>query len=84
MAFFKQFPKVQYEFERNGVITNVVNIYRSVRPLREFIDNTSAYTFYEVINGERPDIVSQRLYDNPNYYWTFFIINDILQIIYYK
>lgn len=78
MAFFKQFPKVQYDFERNGVITNVVNIYRSVRPLKEFIDNTSAYTFYEIKNGERPDIVSQRLYDNPNYYWTFFIINDIL------
>tara|TARA_B100001113_G_C21121700_1_gene627655 strand:- start:598 stop:1437 length:840 start_codon:yes stop_codon:yes gene_type:complete len=78
MAFFKQFPLTQYDFERNGVITNVVNLYRSVRPLQEFIDNTSAYTFYNVINGERPDIVSQRLYDNPNYYWTFFIINDAL------
>jgi hypothetical protein len=78
MAFFKQFPKIQYDFERNGVITNVVNIYRSVRPLREFIDNSSAYTFYEIKNGERPDIVSQRLYDNPNYYWTFFVINDDL------
>ena len=78
MAFFKQFPKVQYDFERNGVITNVVNIYRSVRPLQDFIDNSSAYTFYEVKNGERPDITSQRLYDNPNYYWTFFIVNDIL------
>ena len=78
MAFFKQFPKVQYDFERNGVITNVVNIYRSVRPLQDFIDNSSAYTFYEVKNGERPDVTSQRLYDNPNYYWTFFIVNDIL------
>ena len=78
MAFFKQFPKVQYDFERNGVITNVVNIYRSVRPLKEFIDSTSAYTFYEIKNGERPDIVSQRLYDNPNYYWTFFIVNEAL------
>jgi len=78
MAFFKQFPKVQYDFERNGVVQNVVNIYRSVRPLQNFIDNNSAYTFYEIMNGERPDIVSQRLYDNPNYYWTFFIVNDLL------
>jgi hypothetical protein len=78
MSFFKQFPKVQYDFERNGVVQNVVNIYRSVRPLQNFIDNSTAYTFYEVKNGERPDIVSQRLYDNPNYYWTFFIINDML------
>ena len=78
MAFFKQFPKVQYDFERNGVVQNVVNIYRSVRPLQNFIDNSTAYTFYEIKNGERPDIVSQRLYDNPNYYWTFFIVNDFL------
>ncbi len=78
MAFFKQFPKIEYDFNRDGVITNVVNLYRSVRPLQNFVDNASSYTFYEVINGERPDIVSQRLYDNPNYYWTFFIINDAL------
>jgi len=78
MAFFKQFPKVQYDFERNGIVQNVVNIYRSVRPLQNFIDDSTAYTFYEIKNGERPDIVSQRLYDNPNYYWTFFIVNDIL------
>ena len=78
MSFFKQFPKIPYDFNRNGVITNVVNIYRSVRPVQNFIDDTSSYTFYNIINGERPDIVSQRLYDNPNYYWTFFIVNDDL------
>ena len=78
MAFFKQFPKIEYDFNRDGVITNVVNLYRSVRPLQNFVDNASSYTFYEVINGERPDIVSKRLYDNPDYYWTFFIINDFL------
>ena len=38
--------------------------------LTDLIDNFSGNRFYEVINGERPDIVSQRLYDNPNYYWT--------------
>lgn len=78
MAYFKQFPKVAYDFERNGIVQNVVNIYRSVRPLQNFVDNSTSYTFYEIINGERPDIVSQRLYNNPNYYWTFFIVNEIL------
>ena len=48
MAFFKQFPKVQYDFERNGIVQNVVNIYRSVRPLQNFIDDSTAYTFYEI------------------------------------
>jgi len=78
MSFFQQFPKISYDFDRNGVLQNVVNIYRSVRPLQSFVDNINAYTYYEVKNGERPDIVSERLYGSTLYYWTFFIINEHL------
>lgn len=78
MSFFKLFPKIGYDLKNNGIVQNVVNIYRSVRPLKEFVDEVSSYKFYEIKNGERPDIVSQRLYGTPDYYWTFFIINDYL------
>ena len=78
MAFFKQFPKVEYDFNRQGVINNMVDIYRSVRPLQNFVDDTSAYVYYEVRNGERPDIVSNKLYGNQNFYWTFFVVNENL------
>tara|TARA_B100000927_G_scaffold231727_1_gene191753 strand:- start:5329 stop:6141 length:813 start_codon:yes stop_codon:yes gene_type:complete len=78
MAFFKQFPKIEYDFNRDGTIQNMVDIYRSVRPLSAFLDNFSAYKFYEVKNGERPDIVSQRLYGTPDFYWTFFVVNEFL------
>lgn len=40
------------------------------------------YSFYEdytVLSGERPDNVSQKLYNNPDYYWTFFLLNDHLR-----
>jgi|14BtaG_2_1085337.scaffolds.fasta_scaffold19323_1 hypothetical protein len=78
MSFFKQFPKVEYDFNRTGVMQNMVDIFRAVRPLPSFLDNYSAYKFYEIKNGERPDIVSQRLYGTSQYYWTFFVINDFL------
>ena len=78
MAFFKQFPKVEYDFNRQGVIMNMVDIYRSVRPLQNFVDDTTAYIYYEVRNGERPDIVSNKLYGNQNFYWTFFVVNEAL------
>ncbi len=78
MAFFKLFPKVGYDLKNTGVLQNIVNIYRSVRPLAEFVDDISAYKLYEIKNGERPDIVSQRLYGTPDYYWTFFIVNEYL------
>ena len=78
MAFFKQFPKVQYDFNRQGVLQNMVDIFRSVRALPSFVDNYTGYRLYEIKNGERPDIVSGRLYGTSKYYWTFFVINDFL------
>ena len=78
MAFFKQFPKVQYDFNRQGVLQNMVDIFRSVRALPSFLDNYTGYRLYEIKNGERPDIVSGRLYGTSKYYWTFFVINDFL------
>jgi len=78
MSFFKQFPKVEYDFNRTGIKQNMVDLFRSIRPLPTFLDNYSSYKFYEIKNGERPDIVSQRLYGTSMYYWTFFVVNDHL------
>lgn len=76
--FFKQFPTVGYDFDRNGILQNMTDIFRHVKPLDNFIDNSLGYRFYEIQDGERPDIVSQKLYGTPNYYWTFFVVNERL------
>lgn len=76
--FFELFPKVAYDFNRRGVTQNMVDIFRGVRALPTFLDDFSAYKFYEIKNGERPDVVSQRIYGTQEYYWTFFVINDFL------
>ena len=78
MNFFKNFPIVEVDLQRDGRVNKMVNIFRSVRPLQNFIDDSALYTFYEIKNGERPDIVSQRLYKTSEFYWTFFVINDFL------
>ena len=78
MSYFSMFPTEGYDYYRDGIVQNVVGIYKSVRPLQNFIDNLAGYNYYEIKNGERPDIVSQRLYGSVNYYWTFFIINEFL------
>lgn len=78
MSFFKQFPKVSYDLRKDGSIMNMVNIFRSVRPLQNFVDNPSLYKFYEIKNGERPDVVSHRLYGTSDFYWTFFVVNEFL------
>jgi hypothetical protein len=78
MSYFSKFPKLVYDFNRDGVVNSVVDLFRQVRPIQNHVDNFSAYKFYSIKNGERPDIVSQRLYGSQNFYWTFFLINDFL------
>jgi len=78
MSYFSMFPTIPYDYYRDGIVQNAVTIYKSVRPLQNFIDAFSGYNYYEIKNGERPDVVSQRLYGTTSYYWTFFIINEFL------
>ena len=76
--FFKKFPTVQYDFDRNGILQSMTDIFRHVKPLDNVIDESLAYRFYEIEDGERPDIVSEKIYGTPNYYWTFFVVNERL------
>lgn len=78
MSFFKMFPKVDYDINRTGTVQRMVDIYKSIRPIEAFTDNPSMYQLYQIPNGERPDIVSQRLYGTSEYYWTFFVVNEFL------
>lgn len=79
MSFFSQFPKVAYDINANGVKTDLVDMFRHVDVRDKLIDNISTYTYYEISNGERPDVVSTRLYKTPDYYWTFFVVNETLK-----
>lgn len=78
MSYFKNFPTIKYDYLNNGVLRDITSIYKSIRVPQQLLDDSSLYTFYNIQNGERPDIVSTRLYGTPEYYWTFFIINDFL------
>ena len=79
MSFFKQFPQIDYDIQQNGEISKIYDIYRHVDVVNKKTDDFTSYTFYEIKDGDRPDIISQKLYGTPDYYWTFFIINDFLQ-----
>jgi hypothetical protein len=77
--FFRNFPKTVYDYMQNGIQTKVVDLFRFVKPIEEFKDELDLYSFYQIQEGDRPDVVSQLLYGTPEYYWTFFIINETLR-----
>ena len=76
--YFKNFPLTSYNFQdKPNSRTLVVDIFRNIRADIK-IDDAMAYTLYEIQENERPDQISQMFYETPEYFWTFFIINEHL------
>lgn len=76
--YFQNFPMTQYDLYFDGQKSEVVDIFRIVKVKNQFKDDVTFYTYYDIQDGERPDVVSTRLYGSSNYYWTFFMVNDNL------
>lgn len=76
--YFSYFPTVNYNLFFDGQKSELTDIFRIVKVKSQFKDDITYYTFYDVQDGERPDVVSTKLYGTPDYYWTFFMVNDRL------
>jgi hypothetical protein len=77
--YFQRFPFVNYNFGDNEANTIFPNITAYIDIVDQIKDDVSFYEKYTILDGDRPDIVSQMLYDTPDYHWTFFFMNDGLR-----
>ena len=80
--YFRDYPTIPYRFcgctsKENEVIFTNLTVYSDI--IDQVSDDASLYTFVDVQDGERPDMLSQRLYGTPEYYWTFFLMNPDLR-----
>lgn len=76
--FFSRFPKIPYTIS-DGQQISLTDISKNVDADDFFATTSAYYTFYEIQDGERPDTVSYKLYENPDYHWTFFVLNNVLR-----
>lgn len=87
MQYFKHFPRVDYKFgdewEKTGGGQAVYEITHDIGAYVDIIDavrqNSSYYSSYYILENDRPDVVSQKIYGSPAYHWTFFVMNDLLR-----
>ncbi len=79
MHFFKNFPKVTYKFGTEASTVAFSDLTAYVDIIDQIKDEIGFYTYYEIYEGERPDHISSRFYNTPNYYWTFYLLNDKLR-----
>jgi hypothetical protein len=77
--FFDLFPQVPYKADggRYSSYDLVTNITFRVAMVKETLANFASYYQYVVKDGETPEILSDRFYDNPYYHWVILYANDI-------
>lgn len=77
--YFENFSITKYSFGDNEEkvyfekLTTYIDLFESIKEILAF------YTTVEVIDGERPDTLSYRLYGTTDYHWTFYFMNEKLR-----
>ena len=76
MGYFKDFPQTAYSFGSNEapVAFTSMNIYVDI--VDQIKDEISTYRYFYIQEGDRPDSIAHRLYEDQSFYWTFFLMND--------
>jgi hypothetical protein len=77
-VYFQNFPTMQYDLYDDSHTLEFVDIFRTVRPKASIKEDLLLYSKYTIQDGERPDHLSQKFYGSPDYYWTFFMVNENL------
>jgi hypothetical protein len=76
--YFKNFQKIYYDYNINGEkeLKVVTDITKNVRFRKEVLSNISAYDYYDIKDGETPEIIAEKIYGNPEYHWIIMLAND--------
>lgn len=76
--YFANFPKIVYDFDlSNGVDYKIVtDITRNVRLRKQILENISLYDYYDIVEGETPEIISEKIYGTPYYHWVIMLANQ--------
>lgn len=78
MSYFSRFPFVPYTFDSGVSFSVASDILRRISVSQETKENYSLYEEYTIKDGETPDIVSFKFYNDSQYHWVILLINDII------
>ena len=81
MSYFSNFKTIDYDLNGDGVSDTIINLTNIVAVSKNIIDNSGFYSYIDVLDGERPEQFSYRLYESTSYYWSFLLTNPNIKNI---
>ena len=75
--YFDNFPTIPYDAEGNGKFKDVKNLLRRVGIRAKVKANTMLFDTYDVKNGETPESIAFKLYNDSELHWVVMLVNNI-------
>lgn len=84
MAYFENFPLAIYDIYGEDLAKNkiVANILARAKVIDSIKTNFYVYYTYDILDGDTPEIIAAKYYDNPNRHWIILMTNDIVDYVY--
>ena len=67
-------PYTSLNTETKAVI--LTDITRNIRFRRDVLANITVYDYYDIVEGETPEIVAEKIYGNAMYHWIVMLVNE--------
>ena len=81
MAYFRYINDVVIDIDGNGTLDIMKNLTARAKVSDDLLDSGGYYQTVEIQDGERPDILSKRLYNSEEFIWTFLVLNPQIKNI---
>ena len=75
--YFSQFPVIYYDAVGNGDEKIVTHLLKRVALHSKASETIALFDTYDVRNGETPEMIAHKYYDDAEYHWVVLLINNI-------
>ena len=75
--YFSNFPIIPYDSVGSYEFKDVTNILKRVAIRSKVKTNTMLFDTYNVREGETPESIADKLYDDSQLHWVIMLVNDI-------
>ena len=78
--YFNKFPKLLYT--KNNNTSLVTNLLARVDTIRGALDSTAIFYQYDIQEGDTPEIIASKYYDDAELHWIVMLFNDVYDPFY--
>ena len=75
--YFNRFPTIPYDSVGNGKFKIVTNLLKRVSIRSKVKTNVLTFDTYDVKEGQTPEEIADKLYNDPELHWVVLMMNDI-------